>query len=298
MCINASVNNNIACGTHGRAEGRTLAFVRATWKRLHDPTRKGFRFLLAGLIAFASCGACGGGSPPPMARGSISLAWSIADLNGQPTTCDRVGATTVVLRLRSRTGAASVASFPCANSPSTAQIVAGPYDITPELHASDGTVLATAPDQTGVTVAPGQVATLTPVRFAASTNGGFVISLAAPPTTANCKSVAMGGAAITGTTITLERVAGGCAVVTFTRSRGTTQLGTYTVNCSSPQVAACIERDETLTTSLAPGSYTIRARSKIGTLDCWRSDEALEVPLPGKRLTRTLNLAHQNIPGC
>ena len=297
MYINTSINN-ITNGTHGRAGGRALAFVRATWRRLHGPTRKGFGRMLAALIALVSCGGGGGGSPPPVARGSISLAWSIADLNGQPTTCDRVGATTVVLRLRSRAGAASVTSFPCANSPSTAQIVAGLYDITPELHASDGTVIATASDQPGITVPPGQVATLTPVRFAVSTNGGLVISLAAPPATANCKPVATGGAAITGTTITLVRAAGLCEPVTFTRSRGTTQVGTYTVSCTSPSVTACIERDETLTTSLPPGSYTIHVRGKILTLECWRSDEALEVPLPGKRLTRTLNLAHLSIPGC
>lgn len=138
MWINVSVNNSIA---------RTLAFVHATWKQLHAPTRKGFGGMLAALVAFASCGGCGSDSQPPVTRGSVALAWSIADLNGQPTTCDRVGATTVVLRLRSRAGAASVASFPCANSPGTAQIVAGPYDITPELHASDGTVIARAPDR-------------------------------------------------------------------------------------------------------------------------------------------------------
>lgn len=289
MCINVSGNNGIA---------RALAFVRATWKRLHAPTRKSFGGMVAALVAFASCGGCGDGSPPPMARGSVALAWSIADLNGQPTTCDRVGATTVVLRLRSRAGAATVASFPCANSPGTAQIVAGPYDITPELHASDGTVIARAPDQTGVTVPSGQVATLTPVRFAASTNGGLVISLAAPPTTANCKPPATSGAGITGTTITLVTARGSCAPVTFVRWRGTTQLGTYTVNCSSPSVAACIENNETLTASVMSGTYTIHVRGKIGVTDCWQDDAALEVPLPGKPLTRTMNLALRNIPGC
>jgi hypothetical protein len=89
-----------------------------------------------------------------------------------------------------------VASFPCASSPSTTQILAGPYDIAFELHATDGTALATGPDQTAVTIAAGQVTTLTPITFAASTKGGLAISLAAPPTAANCKSVAMNGAGL------------------------------------------------------------------------------------------------------
>jgi hypothetical protein len=70
------------------------------------------------------------------------------------------------------------------------------------------------------------------------------------------------------------------------------------VNCSSPSVAACIENNETLTTSVTSGTYTIHVRGKIGVTDCWQDDAALEVPLPGKPLTRTLNLALRNIPGC
>ena len=250
--------------------------------------------LLVGLIALASdigCGSCGSGAA---ARGSISLAWSITDLDRQPTTCDRVGASTVFLQLRNRAGDVSVASFPCASSPGTTQILAGPYAVAVELRATDGTTLATGPNETAVTIAAGQVTTLPPIVFAASTRGGLVISIAAPPTTANCKSVAMNGAGITGSTITLETAAGGCAAVTFNRSSG----GSYTVNCSSPAVASCIETDETLTSSLEPGSYTIRVRGKLGSLDCWKTDEALEVPPPGKPLTHTVNLAHQDVPGC
>jgi hypothetical protein len=250
--------------------------------------------MLAGLIALASivgCGNCGSGAA---ARGSISLAWSITDLDHQPTSCDRVGASAVRLQLRNRAGDVSVASFPCASSPGTMQILAGPYAIAVELRAPDGTTLATGPNETAVTIAAGQVTTLTPIVFAASTKGGLVISIAAPPTTANCKSVALNGAGITGSTITLERGAGGCAPVTFNRSSG----GSYTVNCSSPAVTSCIETDETLTTNVDPGPYTIRVRGKLGSLDCWKTDEAVEVPPPGKPLTHTVNLAHQDVPGC
>jgi hypothetical protein len=204
----------------------------------------------------------------------------------------------VVLRLRNRaSGNMVAATFPCANSSTTTQLVASTYDISIELEAADGTPLATVPDQTDVIVASGQVKELKPVTFAADTQSGLVISLVTPATT-NCQPMASNGAGITGTTITLQRVGGGCEPVTFIRSLGSTQRGTYKVNCSSPTVTTCIENTETLTTSLPSGSFMIRIRGKIGAVDCWQRDDTLEVPPPGKPLTRTLDLARQNIPGC
>jgi hypothetical protein len=109
--------------------------------------------------------------------------------------------------------------------------------------------------------------------------------------------VAAGGAGINGSTITLEFAAGGCAAVTFVRSLDGKQVGTYTVDCSSPAVVACIERNETLTTSVAAGAYVMHAVGKLGAIDCWQGDATLVVT-PGKPLTQTLNLTHQNLPGC
>jgi hypothetical protein len=271
--------------------------VHATWNHWCDLALAGVWLVLMGLIAFASSGGCGN-RPDPAMPGSISLAWSITDLDSQPTTCVQANAQSVALRLRNRSGGNVVAAaFPCANSPSTAQFVAGVYDIAIELDAADGTRLATAPDQTGITITSGQVQRLLPATFVASTQSRVVISLATPATT-NCQPVGMNGAGITGTTITLVKVGDGCAAVTFIRSLGTTQRGTYTVNCSSPSVATCVENNETLTTSLAAGAYTIHVRGKIGAVECWQRDDTLEVPPPGKSLTRTLDLTHQTLPGC
>jgi len=268
------------------------------WNPFHALALMCVWLVLVVLVAFAIGSGCGGGSPAPSTPGSISLAWSITDLDGQSIACAQVNARSVALRLRNRASGNVVATaFPCQSSPSTTQLAAGAYDITLELHAADGTRLATAPDQTDVTIVGGQLKRLTPVTFAASTKGSLVISVATPATT-NCQPVGVNGAGITGTTITLERADGGCAAVTFVRSVGSTQRGTYTVNCSSPSVAACIEKNETLTTSLASGTYRIHVRGKLGTIDCWQRDDALEVPPPGKPLVRTLGLAHQNIPGC
>jgi hypothetical protein len=127
----------------------------------------------------------------------------------------------------------------------------------------------------------------------------MVLSIATPATM-NCQSTSSGGAGITAMTLTLEAGAGkgGCEAVTFVRARGTTQLGTYKVDCSSPQVATCIEKNETLTTSLPPGNYLVHVRGKIGATDCWQRDDILAVPPPGTPLVRTLGLMHVNGPGC
>ena len=288
MFVDTHVNKSIAREPHACAGGRARAFVRVAWRQA----------TLALLIALVCVAGCGGGNPPPPATGSISLAWSITDLNGQPATCAQAGARSVALRLRNRAGGNVIATaFPCTSNPSTTQVAAGLYDIAFDLNAADGTRLATAPGQTGVAIVAGQVKRLTPITFTVSTQSGLVISLAAPPTTTNCRAVTAGGAGITGTTITLEIVAGGCAPVTFVRSLGGTQVGTYTVDCSSPAVATCIERNETLTTNVAAGTYSMHAVGKVGPVDCWQGDATLVVA-PGKPLTQTLNLVHQNIPGC
>lgn len=252
------------------------------------------------VVLIALTGGCGNDTPPSPTNGSISLAWSITDPTGRPETCAQVGARSVALRLRNRAGGDVVATaFPCERSPGTAQVAAGVYDISIELHAPDGTSLATAPAQTGVNIAAGRVKTLTPVTFAVSTQGTMVLSISTSATS-NCQATSAGGAGITATTLTLEANAGqgGCEAATFVRARGTTQLGTYTVNCSSPQVAPCIEKNETLTTSLPPGNYLVHVRGKIGTTDCWQRDDILVVPPPGKPLIRTLGLMQVNSPGC
>lgn len=256
---------------------------------------------LALLVLLAFTGwSCGGRTPPPPANGSLSLAWSIIDATSSPATCSQVAARSVALRLRNRASGDVVATaFPCEASPGTAQVAVGVYDVAIELHASDGTKIASAPDQTGVGIVAGRVKTLAPATFVVSTQGSMVLSIATSATT-NCQSTPSGGAGITAMTITLIAAAGqgGCAPVTFVHARGTTQLGTYKVNCSSPQIAPCIEKGETLTTSLAPGNYLVHARGKIGATDCWQRDDILVVPPPGTPLIRTLGLMHVSGPGC
>ena len=262
-------------------------------------------FILASLIGIVSCGGCGSGGFPPDApkpdaapKGSVTLAWSLIDLSGQPIQCDQVGANTVALQIRNHETLSGVASsFSCTNSPSMQALDPGTYDISSELHGAGGT-LATGADQNTVVVVSGQDTLLTPVTFMVDANGGLMLRLSVPsPLTSICKGPPM-GAGVTGMTITLVHTGGGCAPVTFQRSGGAA-MSSYVVNCSSPVIATCIENTETLTVPTMPsGPYTIHIRGKIGAVDCWQNDDSLQVPPQGKSLIETLNLAKTAASGC
>ena len=260
--------------------------------------------LAALTVGLTGCGGCtDGGSnisgprdaalpPAPTGHGTVSLAWVLSDLRNQPIQCTQVGASTVALVLRAQgvtTGDAD--SFTCSNSPSTSKaILPGIYNVSFELHA-DGVTLATAPDQRDVVIVDGRNTPLTPLTFTVDAQGGLALSLATPPAASNCKAPSMLGAGINGVTITLMTAAGGCAPMTFVHTRGAMTLPPYTVNCSSPQVSACIESDETLTVpDMSSGPYTIHVRGKIGAIECWKSDDSLQIPALGMALTQKVNL--------
>ena len=253
------------------------------------------------MLQRPSVGACTGGSPPQPTTGTVSLAWSIFDATAQPATCDQVSARSVALRLRPHAGGNAIAAaMPCAPGSGTAPVVPGIYDIAIELHAADGTRLASAVDQTGISISAGRTTQLTAVRFAATMTFRLVASIATSATT-NCKPTTSGGAGITSTSITLERLdpgREGCAAVTFSRALGTTQEGTYKVDCTSPAIATCVENTETLTTSVPPGTYLIHVRGKRSTLDCWRGNDKLIVPATNRPTLHTVALMHLDQPPC
>jgi hypothetical protein len=172
-----------------------------------------------------------------------------------------------------------------------------------ELHDANGAKLDIAPTQTSVAVAVGRTTVLTPAAFTVNGGGGgggpgnVLLSLQADGSPSNCLP-APGGPGITGMSITLVNSGGSCAAVTLIRSRGGVEVGTYRVNCGSPQTGSCIENDERLTApSLVPGTYTMHVQGSIGPLDCFAADATLDVPQTGQ-LQQQIVLERQNRPGC
>lgn len=261
-------------------------------------------FIVASLVGIAGCD--GGGfaadaSVDAPAAGTVSLTWSITDLNNVPLVCDQVGATTVFMQLRNRSGGSgTVVSLGCTSGLGTSQtITPGVYDVTFELHAGAETI-AIAPAQSNINVRPGLDTQLTSVAFKVDSNGRLELSIAAPPGTTNCQPTSAGGAGITTNTITLVHTGDGCAPVTFTRTRGGTMVGTYTVDCSAPMVTDCIESDELLTVdSMESGPYTILIRGNVNALTCWQNNDSFQVPPLGRTLGGRRNLGFQSaIMGC
>lgn len=254
---------------------------------------------IAALLALASSAACNSCGPDMTAGGTASAAWSITAA-GRPATCAQVGAASVSLRLHSRASGVDITSaFACTDTQgATSPVVAGAYDATLTLRAADGATIATAPTQAAITIAANQVTALAPVAFTADGRGKLTLSLVTLPTSTNCLPKNQGGAGVTADMITLTHAADGCAPVTFVRSRGTTTLGTYTINCGSPQAASCIERDETLSVAgIDPGPYAISVSALIGPIRCWAETDVLSVPA-GASLVKPIQLAPSQSPGC
>ncbi|HEX7841476.1 MAG TPA: hypothetical protein VF469_28580 [Kofleriaceae bacterium] len=234
------------------------------------------------LVAVVIGNGCGD-TPPAPTNGSITLSWSITDLGGKPLRCAQVVARSVALRLHARAGGRVVATtLPCEATPGTAQVPSGVYDVAIELHAADGRTLATAPEQTRVAIAAGQVKRLLPVTFVVRTQG----PLPATPTM-NCQPVEAGDAGGPGTALTPERSGGGCAAVRLVRMLG-----------SAPSVAGYVEKTEALTISGEPGTYLIRGCGELGAIDGWQRDDLLAVPPPNKPLTHTVGPTRQSPRGC
>ena len=256
---------------------------------------------VAVLVALTSSSACGncGPVPVPVTRGSASASWSITTA-GNITTCARAGAATVSLLLHNRaTGDDTLTSFACTDTQGTTfPVPAGTYDATLTLHAQDGATLETAPVQAAVTIAPGQVTALRPASFAADELGILALSIAPLRTAPTCLARDQGGQGITGHVVELLHAAGGCAAVTFRRMRGDTEVGTYTVNCSAPQVASCIERDETLLAAgIAPGTYAVSVSALAGTIQCGTGEDVVLVPVNGTA-TKPIQIAPVRNFGC
>ncbi|HEY4175629.1 MAG TPA: hypothetical protein VGM90_02295 [Kofleriaceae bacterium] len=263
-------------------------------------------FLVASALAGALC-ACGSGGgfpdaapvegPPP--NGTVSVKWTVTDATGGPVTCDSIGAQAVTLVMHNKAvSGGSTEVFVCGTGQGTTPGYApGTYDISFELSGPGGTI-KTAPVQT-IDIKSNQNAELAPISFAVDASGGLDLTLTALGSASNCT----GGAAITGTKITLTKnsdlscaalAAGGPVVLAISAgsSGGTAQ--SYTVNCTTPAVTtSCLQADQHLTVSgVASGSYTVHVRATTANAaECYVNDDSITVKALGATTTTGLNLS-------
>jgi hypothetical protein len=251
------------------------------------------------LCLLGSVAACGGGGGFPDARvidaavpsATFSVAWTLSDAQSQPLACDRVGATSVTVLAHNQAVEGGMTEvFTCPSDMGTSEkLFPGVWDFDFQLTSASG-VLATVPAQHGVTLTAGQNTALQPLAFMVDATGGLALTLATNRAGGNC-AAQPGGGGIANTTITLQHSSDQtCAPVTFTISTG----GTYTVDCTTPVVAGCIDSTSTLTVASLPSdSYTIHVHGMLtGGAACWSNSDSLQVPPSAATLTKTLNLAY------
>ncbi len=262
------------------------------------------RGLVLSAAWLAGCGSGGGfpDAPPidsPKPPGTFDLAWKVTDSSGAVITCDQIGAQTVTVLTRNRAiQGGSTEVFTCGTGAGTSgPLIAGTYDMDFELSGIGGAigtgVIATSPAQMGIVISSGGKVELTPLTFAVDATGGLKLNLASNKPGGNCGTIVNNGAGITAMSLILQHTGTGtCEPVTFTYpSNGTQPGGTYTVSCTSPNIAPCLESNQTLSASNVPsGAYQIHVRGKIGTSNCWNNDDSISIPPLARDLIRTLNL--------
>lgn len=246
-------------------------------------------------LASAACSDCGPGSAT---SGTAAAAWSIA-LGGRPATCAQVGAASVSVLLHSRDGADVTTSFDCTDGRGVSlPIVANAYDATLTLRAADGAVMVSSSTQGAITIGAGQVTALTPVVFTAAGRGKLTLAIVPLSDSLACRPRNQGGLGLTSHEISIVRAEGACTPVTLVRTRGRVVVGTFLVNCSTPQTASCIERDELLTIESMPsGPYLLGVHGWSGVFQCGAANDVFVVPSNGA-LTKRVQLAPQDPTHC
>ena len=272
------------------------------------------RFDMARLTAlYLLLAACGGGggfpdAPEPDARpsGKFSVDWSVIDSNSSPLSCDRIAAQSMTVLMHNREfEGGSTEAFGCNTGSGTSQsVIAGTYDMDFELSGTFG-VLQRAPSQHSIEIVPNTTTRLAALTFQIDATGALALTLASGKQGGNCEPVNQNppGAGIDTMSITLNHASDStaCEPITLNIAAGTTRPATvYTINCTTPVDAPCIEADQTISAAGVPSdAYTIRVRGKIANKVCWSNDDSIQLPPLGKVLMRTLNLGYQSTTtGC
>ncbi len=269
------------------------------------------RALVLVTTTLFGCGDGGGfpDAPPidsPAVPGTFTLAWTVADTASNPITCNQIGAQAVTALMRNHNiQGGSTEVFTCSTLMGMSMtLVAGTYDASFDLNGIGGDpvtgIIATAPSQLAFEIKAGENTVLAPLAFRVNATGGMKLKMQTSATVDNCATATGTNAGITTNTITVTKTSDGmCAPLLFNISAGAAGTPrTYMVDCTTPVVAACIERDQELTVAgVVSGSYGINVKANKATgTNCFTNIDQLPVPPLGREVVRTLNLAPSTPP--
>lgn len=252
------------------------------------------------LVLGASCSSGTGlpdaGAPDAApATGRFSVAWTMQD-GGRALTCADVGGTLLTVEVTGpEVSIGYVEAFTCSAGTGTSKALPpGVYDLAFELVGKSGTLARPASQR--VTVTGNGVVEAAPLAMTLAATGTLSTRLVAGAV-ANC---AANGANLSAMSIVLEKD-GVCVPATFTiAAAGGRPGGTYTSTCAIvTPTTACIERDQTVTTTVASGAYTVKVRGLVGASPCWLAAQLADIPPLARTLMADIGLAYQmGTTGC
>jgi hypothetical protein len=239
-------------------------------------------FLRVVILVALACGSgsCGDDAPPPPRSHTVSLSWRVTDLSDVELACDRIDARSVTVTFtRLRTGESLLpAMFDCASKTGTRLLEEDDYLIGFELADPFGTLVTLPPKRYSITAATA----IEEAKLRLDPFGDLEMTLETPQQ-ANCSA----GSQITGMTIEMYRSGGACQTSTLAIEPSTT----YTINCTSPNVTGCIEKDRRVTATHFPADeYRIRVVALQGANPCWVHDQRHRIRAAGLRRTVVLPL--------
>ena len=234
---------------------------------------------LAGLSGCESCGA----EDPVDARGpatyTVSASWRVTDLGDAEIPCDRVdGQFVTVTFFQFATGQSFTDAFDCFRKTGSRSLEEGEYQIGFELTDRLGTLVTLPPRRYRIA---GDTA-LDEVKLQLDPFGDLVMTL---ETTLPMSCA--GGSPITDMTLEMYRSDGSCQTSTLAIE----PAATYTIDCTAPMTAGCIEKDRRVTAAHFPADeYRIRVVALQGAMPCWLHDQRHRIRAAGLRRTVTLPL--------
>lgn len=252
------------------------------------------RSVLSSVLAAGMMVGCGDGSgnpdagaiDAPVTRGTMSLSWSLTDLDDNPLACEDVAALSISLqRTRQGSSTGAVDPFTCAaGSGTSAELDPGTYDVVVMVSALAGT-LSEPQVLAPVEVVAGQNATIDPVVFQVDPVGNFSFNVDTGAAGGNCADEGAGGGALTALEIRLLDGEDICIPTTFVVGNETPPV-TYVSDCQG-STTACVAKDVTFSVvGTTSGAHALEIAGTKNGLDCYSRTTLFTIP--GNDLGRML----------